>query len=184
MNEPAILLFVREWCPSAGWGRDYVRPAYHRCAATPSDPDSVPAWTNLCIMLGDTRAAPLCLIVGLHARSLLPELVEDRHLQAQIDLCLWTLDLARSDRRALPLRSLGDPKVLHRDDAQLAAWLAHELAPFDHDLERGALATLRLAALRTGVIQGPAMPTVAQLLDAEAWTIVGPLPGGRKEGRR
>jgi hypothetical protein len=171
MSAPLFFVFVREWHPGPGWAGDYVRPAYCRCAARPSDPDAVPAWTNLCLMLGATRAAPLCLMVGLHARSLLPEPVRDMDVEAQIDLCLWSMNLTRAGQTGVPLRLMGNPIALRRDDAKLDAWLEHELAPFDHRLDHAALATLRLAALRTGVIHGPAEPTVEQLLDADAWRL-------------
>ena len=163
--------YLAHWHPSRGWAKDFVRPAYLQCGVAPRARESIPAWKQLAIMLGDTRATPLCLVVVLFARSICGPSDDKHGLGAHLDLCLLDLDLGHGKDGPVALSELGEPEAIERDGAKLGAWLLRELAPFDGDLERAARFSLRLAALRTGVIVGPEEPTLGQLLDDTAWTV-------------
>lgn len=174
--------YVDAWRPRTGWAEHYVRPAYLHCIDQIIAPDSIPWWTRLAIMLGDSHATPLCLVVALHARSLLPEIVEDRSVDAHVDICLWQLGLAAAKEEHVPLKAFGEPATLRRDADRLAEWLERELAPFEGDLARAAKCCLRLAACRTGVVAGAEDVTIETLLDDGAWRIVEPQTEGATGG--
>lgn len=103
------------------------------------------------MMMGDTRAAPLALVVCLHAERSLGPLLEDRRLAGHRDLCLLELGLAHADG-PIRIASLGDPHTVTSDPSSLEAWLQRSLVPFDGDLSRAAWFALRVAARRTDVL--------------------------------
>ena len=153
--EPTIAALYRErWRPSPGWA-EVVRPAFEALRGRAVGLAAADAWAELAMMLGDTRAAPLCVFVCLHASSLLPPGVEHRRLEAHLQLALVDLGLAQSaDGGPLALGRMGDPEVVRIQAPALAAWLERELAPFGGDLAAAAAFALDLAAERTGVRAG------------------------------
>lgn len=146
----AAELYRAHWRPSPGWA-DVVRPACQALRGGATGLAAADAWAELAMMLGDTRAAPLCVFVCLHAGALLPPNVEHRRLEAHLQLALVDLGLAVSaDGGLLPLGRMGDPALVQIAAPQLAAWLERQLAPFGGDLAAAAAFALDLAAERTG----------------------------------
>jgi hypothetical protein len=147
-------LYRERWRPSRGWA-EVVRPAFEALRGGAVGLAAADAWAELAMMLGDTRAAPLCAFVCLHASSLLPPGVEHRRLEAHLQLALVDLGLAASaDGGPLPLGRMGDADLVRIASPALAAWLERELAPFGGDLAAAAAFALDLAAERTGVTAG------------------------------
>jgi hypothetical protein len=151
-SEPLVAELYREhWRPSPGWA-GVVRPAWQALRGGATGVAAADAWASLAMMLGDTRAAPLCALVCMHAASLLPPGVEHRTLEAHLHLALMDLGLATSaDGGPLPLARLGDPALVRIEAPALASWLERELAPFAGSLAAAADFALDLAAERTGV---------------------------------
>lgn len=154
-SEPiAAELYRAHWRPAPGWA-EVVRPAYESLRAGAVGLAAADAWAELAMMLGDTRAAPLCAFVCLHATGLLPPGVEHRRLEAHLQLALLDLGLATSPTGGpVRLGSMGDPHQVQIDAPRLAAWLERQLAPFAGDLAAAATFALDLAAERTGVTAG------------------------------
>jgi hypothetical protein len=152
MREPlAADLYREHWRPSPGWA-DVVRPAWTALRGGATGTAAADACAELAMMLGDTRAAPLCVFVCLHAATLLPPTVEHRRLEAHLHLAFIDLGLAASsDGAPLPLRRLGDPALVRIEVPALAAWLERELVPFAGSLAAAADLALTLAAERTGL---------------------------------
>lgn len=168
-----VQAYMDSWRPSPGWS-EVVRPAYEVLR----DPeaalgDALDAWSRLAMMLGDTRAAPLCVWVCLHAQSRLPAGMRHEGAAAHLGLSLWDLGLAAPVEVAD--EAGGTRHVMTCDHDALQGWLDENLAPFrdlggdEEPLARAAVFSLRLAALRTGVITGPSSPTLLQMLDVMPW---------------
>jgi hypothetical protein len=139
---------------------------------SPLDDAATADWLELVVMLGDTRGAPLCLLLIEHLRTLLPPLVEHRGLEAHRDLCLMDLGLAGDPAEAVRLKDLGTPGLMVRDDGRIAAWLVRQLEPVGGDLGRAVELIVRLSAVRTGLLAGPDPATLEQVLDAGLWHTV------------
>jgi hypothetical protein len=126
---------VERWRPSRGW-RDMFMPAVERIEQDPAD---VKAWCEVVIMLGDTHATELALIVCLHARTLGGN---SAPISSHLHLCLLDLGIA-SAPGPVPLR---DPaSAMTVDDDALTRWTREHLAPFDGDLARAVVFVLELA---------------------------------------
>lgn len=156
-GEPAVesplLACAVAWRPSAGWSST-VREPYAQLRGGAHGFEASGAWAQIAMMMGDSAATPLALVVCLHAAAALPDGVEDRRLSAHRDLCLLDLGLARA-RGAVRIGALGDPGAIDDRRDALAVWLVRALAPFGGDLARAAWYALELAAVRTGVRAGP-----------------------------
>ena len=166
---PSASLYLESWKPNPGWA-SCVRPAYEQLTAGGIESITAAAWQQLAMMLGDTRGAPLCLLVCLYALDSAP----DSHagsLRAHRDLCLLDLGLAQSNvGESIPIPALGDDETLDRDARSVGAWLIRELEPFAGQIEKAALFCLQLAAIRTQIASGPENPTLEQILDPSLWT--------------
>ncbi|MHC4815652.1 MAG: hypothetical protein ACYTFN_21480 [Planctomycetota bacterium] len=162
---------LEHWRPSEGWS-SFVRPAWNKMCAASLEALTTQEWLQLVIMLGDTRANALGVIVIRHAEVGVEKKEQRRWLSAHLHLCLQALGLARGkDSEPVPLTDLGDSDQWTMDRGELEAWLACQLEPFDGDLARAAEFVLRLAAIRTGILEGgPSTPTVEQVLDSTLWT--------------
>jgi len=126
---------VERWKPSRGW-RETFLPAVKRVAKKPADMKS---WCEIVMMLGDTHATELALIVCLHARTLGGDQAQ---LSSHLHLCLLDLGIA-SAPGPVPLR---DPaSAMTVNDEALAGWIREHLAPFDGDLSRAVAFVLKLA---------------------------------------
>lgn len=145
-----ILECAATWRPNPRWSST-VRPAYEALLAGATGLAASHAWSELAMMMGDTRAAPLALVICLHAERELGPLAEDRRLAGHRDLCLLDLGLAHVDG-PIRIASLGDPDTVTGDPRTLEAWLQRSLAPFDGDLARAAWFAVRVAARRTDVL--------------------------------
>jgi hypothetical protein len=97
------------------------------------------------MVFGDTRAAPLALVVCLHARTLAGD---QRGVRAHLDLCLLELGLGRADPAPIPLVELGKPGTVAPEPDALADWIALHLAPFGGDIARAARHALAIAVAR------------------------------------
>ena len=144
------------WRPNPTWS-ETIRPAYEALVAGATGLDASHAWSQIAMMMGDTRAAPLALVVCLHAQRSIGPLLEDRRLAAHRDLCMLDLGLAHADG-PIRIASLGDPDTVTSDPNTLEAWLQRSLAPFDGDLARAAWFALRVAARRTEILDVDPMP--------------------------
>ncbi|MEO8701635.1 MAG: hypothetical protein ABI867_16435 [Kofleriaceae bacterium] len=145
-----VIACARQWRPNPGWV-DVVREPRAALVAGARGLEASQAWSSIAMMMGDTGAAPLALIVCLHADADLPVGVEDRRLSAHRDLCLLDLGLANAPG-PVAIAELGSPGVVTDRPADLAAWLARALIPFAGDLRRAAWYALELAAHRMGLV--------------------------------
>jgi hypothetical protein len=141
-----IIVCAAAWRPRAAWAST-LRPAYEALLVDDRD---ARAWAEVAMMMGDTRAAPLALVVCLHAESFAP----DSRLASHRNLCLLDLGLAHADG-PVRLVELDNPDVVTANVSALEAWLARALIPFDGGLNRAAWFALRTACLRTGILDGP-----------------------------
>ena len=149
-----LLACAGVWRPSKGWG-PHIRDSIVALEGGATGLEASKAWCTLAMMAGDTRGAPLALIVCLHAEASLPEGVVDTQIAAHRDLCLMELGIAAPPPGPIPLVDFGKPGMMQHSPGQLAAWLARALIPFDGDLSRAATYVRKLAALRTGLVDGP-----------------------------
>ena len=162
--------YLEKWFPSPGWAAT-LRGPFVGCRRDPAAAASIPGWLDLVMMLGDSRGAPLCLITALHVRSLGLTPNQRARLDSHIHLCLLDLGLVADPGEPIPLLELGTGGVVELAGRQVHQWLLRELEPFDGDLARAATFCLHLAALRTGLVDGPADPSIATLSDADLWTL-------------
>ena len=126
---------VEHWKPSRGWREAFI-PAAERIERDPAD---LKAWCEVVMVLGDTHATELALIVCLHARTLGGD--QDR-LSSHLHLCLLDLGIASAPGPVL----LRDPASgMTVDGDALAEWSVTHLAPFDGDLARAVAFVLALA---------------------------------------
>jgi hypothetical protein len=140
--------FVASWRPSKGWASTAL-PAAQTIERDPASAEATTAWCNIAMMLGDTRASELALIVCLHAEATAPADGDVSRLAAHRELCLLDLGLAQATRPGpLPLAEIGAPELTQTDATALDAWRAEQLAPFDGDLARAAQAILALVVAR------------------------------------
>lgn len=148
-----VIACAAHWRPGRGWA-DMLREPYAQLAGGATGLDAAGAWANVAMIFGDTRGAPLALVVCVHAARELPDGVEVRRLAAHRDLCLLDLGLATAPG---PVRigALGTPGVVDDRPGHIEAWLARALIPFDGDLARAAKFALDLAAVRLGIVDGP-----------------------------
>lgn len=135
------------WRPNTKWSST-IRPAYDALVAGVTGLDASYAWSEVAMMMGDTRAAPLALVVCLHAERSLDPLLEDRRLASHRNLCMLDLGLAHAGGRI----RISDLHTVTSDSSTLEAWLQRSLAPFDGDLSRAAWFALRVAARRTEIL--------------------------------
>ena len=146
----AIADFVASWRPSKGWAQT-VAPAVAEIERDPSSLAALEAWCQIAMMLGDSHAAPLALIVCLHAEATAPAGADLGRLHAHRNLCLLDLGLASSPG---PVR-LGDlDRVIPPGSTPaLEAWLHDQLATFDQDLSRATQFVLALVIERMGLAE-------------------------------
>jgi len=150
-----VMLCAKAWRPRAAWAST-IRPAYELLTAGAIGLEAARAWADVAMMMGDSRAAPLALVVCLHAETLLPPEGDQGRLASHKNLCLLDLGLAASTVPGpIKIVELGQPGAVEDRPGEVAAWLARALIPFDDDLARAARYALHLAAVRTGVIEGP-----------------------------
>lgn len=154
LDPSPVIACAATWRPRTGWAAT-LREPYDALVAGARGLDAAKAWAEVAMMMGDTRAAPLALVVCLHAERELGALVEDRRLAAHRQLCLLDLGLATTPGKQVALAELGKPETVDERPGGLDAWLAQALAPFDGELARAAWFALRVAVVRTGVIEGP-----------------------------
>jgi len=139
---------IKLWRPSRSWA-EMVGPAAHRLARDAGD---IPAWRQLVIMLGDSGASDLGLIVCVHAGRLSSRENEREDVTGHLMLCLMELGLGRwSEPGPLPGSSLEQPARFLVFEAPFDAWITRHLAVFDGDLERAADFILDLALARSGL---------------------------------
>jgi hypothetical protein len=148
-----VIACAAEWRPRTGWA-EVLREPYAALVAGAKGLEASHAWSQVAMMMGDTRGAPLALVVCLHAAAELPDGVEDRLLSAHRDLCLLDLGLATAPG-PVRIAELGEPGTIEDRPSELEAWVVRALVPFDGELGRAAWYALRLAVVRTGVIDGP-----------------------------
>ena len=142
---------LESWRPLPSWAPVMARAA----ARLEQDRGAVPGWADLAMMLGDSRAEELALIVCLHAERLPGAEKELSRIAAHRDLCLLHLGLTPARRPGLiPIVKLGDPDVLAVSKPKLERWLARRLGPFEGDLESAAEYVLQLALSRAGLRTG------------------------------
>lgn len=142
--------YVTSWRPSRSWAST-VAPAAEIVERDPGSLDALGAWCQIAMMLGDSGAAPLALIVCLHAEATAPAKADLSRLHAHRNLCLLDLGLARAEHSG-PVR-IGelDRIVPAPHTPELEQWLREQLAAFDHDLARATQFVLALVLERMGL---------------------------------
>ena len=146
--EGTIWADLETWRPARHWA-SVVDRAAKRLAADRGD---VLAWAELAMMLGDSRAADLGLIVCLRAERLSGTEKEPGGVAAHRNLCLLQLGLATPRIPGLiALREISRADFVAISTSRLDAWVARQLIPFDGDLEAAADFVLQLARARTGL---------------------------------
>ncbi|HEU0030677.1 MAG TPA: hypothetical protein VFQ53_08590 [Kofleriaceae bacterium] len=149
-----LLACAARWRPG-NWA-DTLRPAHAVLTRGATGLEASAAWATVAMIMGDSGATPLALIVCLHGERSLPAHVEDRGLAAHRDLCLLDLGLGRAAADGpIKLADLGAPGTVGQSSAEVEYWLDRALVPFDGDLGRAARFALALAAVRTGLVAGP-----------------------------
>jgi hypothetical protein len=139
--------FVAHWHPSKGWASTVI-PAVETIERDPTSAEATTAWCDIAMMLGDSKASELALIVCLHAAAGSPQGNVAR-LAAHRELCLLDLGLARATRPGpVLLAEIGAPGLTQTDDPALDTWLAEQLTPFEGNLARAAAAILALVLAR------------------------------------
>src|SRR5438132_1305399 len=89
--------FVADWRPAKAW-KSLVTEAAAAVERNPGGPDALKAWCQVAMMFGDTGAAPLGLVVCLHAQAVAPPGADLTQLHAHRNLCLLQLGLGRAAR--------------------------------------------------------------------------------------
>ena len=120
-------------------------PAAEAIERDPASAEATTGWCNIAMMLGDTRASELALLVCMHAETTAPADGNRSRLAAHRELCLLDLGLAQATRPGpVLLAEIGAPGLTETNTDALATWRAEQLAPFDGDLTRAAQAILAL----------------------------------------
>jgi hypothetical protein len=142
--------YVTSWRPSRGWAST-IAPAAETIERDPNTLDALGAWCQIAMMLGDSGAAPLALIVCLHAEATAPPKADLARLHAHRNLCLLDLGLAKAEHPG-PVR-IGelDRIVPAPRTPELEHWLRGQLDAFDQDLARAAQFVLALVLERMGL---------------------------------
>src|SRR5262249_27389231 len=61
------------------------------------------------------------------------------------------------------------PGAFHLDVEAFEAWLHNQLRPFANNVRRAAEFSVRLTAIRLGLLDGPHEPSIEEILDAALW---------------
>ena len=124
-------------------------PAAQAIERDPASIEATTAWCDIAMMLGDTQAPELALIVCLYAEATAPAGGNLSRLAAHRELCLLDLGLAHAtQRRPLPLAEFGAAGLTRTNATAFDAWRTAWLAPFEGDLSRTAQAILALVLAR------------------------------------
>ena len=120
----------REWSPDAAWA-----PVVSRARdLLDKDAADIAAWADLAMMLGDSGAPELGLVVALHANSLAPD---DERIGGH--LALFLLDLGLGELTETGVRPMHE---------SIERWLEPQLG--GGSLEEAARRALALALEKTG----------------------------------
>jgi len=158
---------LRDWRPGKSW-RGSFSEAFALVKKERSLEEQLRGWRTAALIFGDTHACELCLFVCCHASSIFPARRQD--FAGHIDLCLMEIGFADAGGAALiPIVDIGKPGTMRRDEAAVSRWMNRELGRFGGDLGRAAEFSMRLAAIRFGLLSGPADPTLDQVLDPTLW---------------
>lgn len=163
--------YVADWHPSEDWA-EMVSYGLDLILRGDSADQAAAGLQQLVMMLGDSGAPELCLLVCLRAR-----LVEDvpqgeSKLDSHIDICLMALGLARpaAGGDLYAIADLGEPDAFIRDEEALKTWLAEQLEPFGGSLRRAAEFSVRLAAIKVGLLTGPEEYSLDDVREAGLWS--------------
>lgn len=166
----SLAALLRDYRPHESWRRWFTE-TFTRALESTDPAERLDGWKTAAVIFGDMHAPVFCLFVCHYGRTLVPPDRPD--FLGNIDLCLLELGLARPAQPdgsgTIPVRDIGRPDALDRDEQEAAQWLAEQLVPFDGDAGRAAGFAMRLTAVRFGLLSGPADPTVAQVLDESLW---------------
>jgi len=163
--------YVADWHPSEDWA-EMVAYGLDLILHDESADQTGAGLQQLVMMLGDSGAPELCLLVCLRARLVQDVPQGESQLDGHIDICLMALDLARpaDGNDIYAIDDLGEPDEFIRDEGGLKAWLGEQLEPFDGSLRKAAEFSVRLAAIKVGLLTGPREYSVADVLDEELWS--------------
>ena len=139
---PAAEDALRRWVVPRGWEGSVERIV----TALTTDGRDTFAWAEFAMMLGDTGAADLCMMVCLHARALDPSDKDDDRIRSHMGLAAWDLGLARREEPAQELIS---------NEQAMAQWMRREVSPFWEGFEAAAHFILGLAAMKVGLVNEP-----------------------------
>jgi hypothetical protein len=145
-----LIACASTWRANRGWA-ETLREPYALLKGGATGLEAAAAWAQVAMMFGDTRGAPLALVVCVHAERELG--VEHERLAAHRQLCMLDLGLA-SAPGPVRLGDLGKEGTVEERAGHLDAWLARALMPFDGDVARAAHYALELAAVRLGLVEG------------------------------
>lgn len=148
--------YLEEWSLSKNW-KNHLHPFIARLWR---DFDDIEAWKQLAMILGDSNAGPLCLIICRFAVWKYPSSQTRSAVGPHYALSLWDLGLGE----------MGEGGIRPNEEA-IEAWFTRELAPWDGDLQSAATFCLCLTALRLSVISGSKTPDLNSLIDLENWEL-------------
>lgn len=148
--------YVAGWRPDKAWASTVAQAAAVIETSKPGG-ELLEAWCQIAMVLGDSRAAPLALIVCLHAERTAPHGYNLQRVHSHRNLCLMELGLATIPERLIPIRDMH--QVVHAVSPSVDQWLARELVPVGGDLSRAARFVLALALARLDLAAEPPWPS-------------------------
>jgi len=158
---------LRNFRPSGSW-RNQFAEAYGQALESSTASEQLKGWATAATILGDMHACVLCLFVCYHGLELGSE-ARERFL-GHINLCLMDMGLATpAEAGPVPMKELVKPGAFHLDVEAFEAWLHNQLRPFANNVRRAAEFSVRLTAIRLGLLDGPHEPSIAEILDAALW---------------
>jgi hypothetical protein len=88
-----------------------------------------------------------------------------------IYLCLMSMRLATSTvpGPGVPVKELVEPGTFRVDVEAFNTWMRDQLRPFGGDLSKAAEFSVRLTAIRLGLLDGPSEPSTGEILDPALW---------------
>jgi hypothetical protein len=165
----SIQAVMHDWNPPLSWASWY-RESWIKTNKNNELQDRIAGFGQVLMIVGDSHAPELCLLVALYARRLLEP--GSRTFLSHIHLCLSDMGLVvGNEPGGTAIQALGSSPALLSNNPELTAWMDAEMKHFPQGLMQAADFGLRLAAIRFGLLTGPPEPDVQQVLDETLWVL-------------